>query len=99
MAQLGKLISKADSYDPLPYDSEVLEYQYDIYKNVWKQASDLRSKGELSRLGKNIQCPVVTIQGDYDPHLQLPAWPAKWHHAPTRTNDGGVDIPTLPFGR
>ena len=69
MAQLGKLISKADSYDPLPYDNEVLECQYDIYQNVWKQASDLRSSGELLELGKNIQCPVVAIQGDYDPHL------------------------------
>ena len=26
MARFGKLISKADSYDPLPYDSEVLQY-------------------------------------------------------------------------
>ncbi|MBC8276101.1 MAG: alpha/beta hydrolase [Chloroflexi bacterium] len=68
MARLGKLISKADSYDPLPYDSEVLECQYDIYQNVWKQASELRSSGKLLELGKKIQCPVVAIHGDYDPH-------------------------------
>lgn len=68
MAQFGKLISKADSYNPLPYDSEVLECRYDIYQNVWKQASELRSSGELLELGKNIQCPVVAIHGDYDPH-------------------------------
>jgi len=68
MARLGKLISKADSYDPLPYDSEMLECQYDIYQNVWKQASELRSSGELLELGKRMQCPVVAIHGDYDPH-------------------------------
>ncbi len=68
MAQLGKLIAKTDSYDPLPYDSEVLECQYDIYRNVWGQARELRSSGKLLELGKNIQCPVVAIHGDYDPH-------------------------------
>lgn len=69
MAQFGRLISKADSYDPLPYDSEVLECQYNIYQNVWQQARELRSSGKLLKLGKRIQCPVVAIQGDYDPHL------------------------------
>jgi pimeloyl-ACP methyl ester carboxylesterase len=69
MARLGKLISKADSYDPLPYDGEVLECRYDIYQNIWKQAMDLRISGKLLELGKKIQCPVVAIHGDYDPHL------------------------------
>lgn len=68
MAQLGKLISKADSYDPLPYDSEKLECQYDIYQRVWEQAAELRSSGQLLELGKRIQCPAVAIHGDYDPH-------------------------------
>jgi pimeloyl-ACP methyl ester carboxylesterase len=68
MAQLGKLISKADTYDPLPHGSEILECQYDIYKSIWKQASEIRSGGKLLALGKSIQCPVVAIHGDYDPH-------------------------------
>ncbi len=69
MARLGRLISKADSYDPLPYDSEVLECQYDIYQNVWKQVGELRNSGKLLELGEKIQCPVVAIHGNYDPHL------------------------------
>ena len=69
MAQLGKLVSKADSYDPLSNDSEQLECQYNIYQNVWEQAKELRSSGKLLELGKGIQCPVVVIHGDYDPHL------------------------------
>ena len=69
MARFGELMSKADSYDPLPHDSEILEYQYDIYRSVWDQARELRSSGKLLKLGERVQCPVVAIHGDYDPHL------------------------------
>ena len=68
MARLGKLISKADSNDPLPHKSEILECQYDIYQNVWEQARKLRSSGNLLEFGGKIQCPVIAIHGDYDPH-------------------------------
>ena len=68
MARLGELISRADSYDPLPHDDEVIECQYDIYQSVWDQARELRRSGKLLELGKRIGCPVVTIHGDYDPH-------------------------------
>jgi pimeloyl-ACP methyl ester carboxylesterase len=69
MARLGELISEADSYDPLPHDSEVLEGQYDLHVRVWEQASELRRSGKLLELGRSIQCPVVAIHGDYDPHV------------------------------
>jgi len=68
LARLGKLLSKADSYDPLPHDDEVLGCQYDVYRGVWEQAEQLRSSGRLLELGKRILCPVVAIHGDYDPH-------------------------------
>lgn len=68
MARFGKLIAKADSYDPLTYDSEVLQCHYDIYRNVWNEASELRSNGGLLELGKKIQCPVIAIHVSYDPH-------------------------------
>ena len=48
---------------------EVLEHRYDIYQNVWSQARELRISGEFLEIGKKIQCPVVAIHGDYDPHL------------------------------
>jgi pimeloyl-ACP methyl ester carboxylesterase len=69
MAQLGNLLAKADSYDPIPHESEVVECQYDINKSVWEQAKELRSSGKLLQPGKRIRCPVVAIHGDYDPHL------------------------------
>jgi pimeloyl-ACP methyl ester carboxylesterase len=68
LARLGKLISKADSYDPLPHRSEILECQYDIFQGVWGQAVKLRSSGKLLEFGMNIKCPVIAIHGDYDPH-------------------------------
>ena len=68
MSRLGEFILKADSYDPLPHRSEIIEYQYDTWQNVWPQASELRSNGQLLRLGLRIKCPVVAIHGDYDPH-------------------------------
>jgi pimeloyl-ACP methyl ester carboxylesterase len=68
MARLGELIDSADSYDPLPLESETLECQYDVYLSVWEQATKLRRSGELLELGKRIRCPVLAIHGDYDPH-------------------------------
>jgi pimeloyl-ACP methyl ester carboxylesterase len=68
MARLGKLLSRADSYNPLPHDDEILECHYDVFQGVWNQADQLRSSGKLLELGKRIKCPVVAIHGDYDPH-------------------------------
>lgn len=66
-ARLGKLIYKADSYDPVSYEDEALEFRFDIFQEVWGQASRLRAGGELLDLGGKIRCPVVAIHGDYDP--------------------------------
>lgn len=69
-ARFGELMGKADSFDSLPQDSEISEGSpdVDIYHQVWEQASKLRSSGKLLQLGERIQCPVVAIHGDYDPH-------------------------------
>jgi pimeloyl-ACP methyl ester carboxylesterase len=67
-ARFGELMDKADSYSPLPDDSEGLKRNPDIYRKVWPEAGKMRSNGELLQLGKMIQCPVVAIHGDYDPH-------------------------------
>jgi pimeloyl-ACP methyl ester carboxylesterase len=68
LARLGKLLTKADSYDPLSLGTEDLDVQYDIFVNVWKDAAEWRRSGKLLESGKKIQCPVVAIHGDYDPH-------------------------------
>jgi pimeloyl-ACP methyl ester carboxylesterase len=67
-ATLGEYFAKTDAYDPLPQQTEVAIPRYDIYERVWPQMAALRASGELLALGKIIQCPVVAIHGDYDPH-------------------------------
>jgi pimeloyl-ACP methyl ester carboxylesterase len=67
-AALGGYFAKTDAYDPLPQENGVVIPRYDVYERVWPQMAALRSSGELLALGKNIQCPVVAIHGDADPH-------------------------------
>lgn len=68
MARFGRLMDKADSCDPLPYDGETIRCRYKVYQGVWEQAKVLRSSGRLLELGQKIRCPVLAIHGDYDPH-------------------------------
>jgi pimeloyl-ACP methyl ester carboxylesterase len=68
LSRLGHLISIADAYDPFDYNTEGLMVSFDIYQSVWPEANQMRRKGELLDLGARIQCPVVAIHGDYDPH-------------------------------
>ncbi len=67
-AQLTKYLPKMDSYCPLPHHNDVIDFQFNIYESVWPEAAALRKSGKLLELGKHIQCPVVAIHGDYDPH-------------------------------
>jgi len=67
-ARFGDLMDKADSFAPLPHDDEILLCRPVIYQQVWTEAGKMRSIGELLQLAGKIQCPVVAIQGGYDPH-------------------------------
>lgn len=66
MSELGKLASLVDSFDPTSI--EPVSAQYDIFKKVWGEAELLRSRGGFVEAIKKIQCPVLAIHGDYDPH-------------------------------
>ena len=67
-ARLGKLLLKTDTFCPLHNLEETTEYHYTIFHHVWAEAEELRQSGKLLNAGKKIQCPVVAIHGDYDPH-------------------------------
>lgn len=67
-SKFGKLMTKIDSYDPLPFEEEELECNYEVFEGVWKEAEELRQSGKLVELGKDIRCPIIAIHGDYDPH-------------------------------
>lgn len=68
LAQLGRLFTRADAYNPLTLETEVLECQYAVHQSVWQEAEAFRASGELVQLGRSIECPVIAIHGDYDPH-------------------------------
>jgi pimeloyl-ACP methyl ester carboxylesterase len=72
LLRLGILLSKADAYDPIGDVSgelKVVNCRADIFQSVWPEAAKMRKSGELMALASKIQCPVVAIHGDYDPHL------------------------------
>jgi pimeloyl-ACP methyl ester carboxylesterase len=68
LERLGNLTSRADSYHPIPSNSEVIEYNPEIFSKVWDEAVQMRSEGKFIDMIKNIKCPVIAIHGDYDPH-------------------------------
>lgn len=67
LEKLAKFITKADAYDPLD-EKEEMWIDSEIYQKVWPEGDLLRESGALLQYGKSIQCPVVAIHGDYDPH-------------------------------
>lgn len=68
LAQLGRLLALADAYDPTHPDDEGFHCEYDIYHGVWDEACMLRKNRILLQMAKAIQCPVIAIHGDTDPH-------------------------------
>lgn len=67
--RVGQLLDKTDTYyDPLPVGLQAIAFEPSVYAAVWPEAAELRRSGTLLQLGRQIQCPVVAIHGDYDPH-------------------------------
>jgi pimeloyl-ACP methyl ester carboxylesterase len=67
MGRLFRLITKSESYDPLPLEDEVLQYQLGINIAVGREMRKFLEGGGLLKAGRQITCPVVAIQGDFDP--------------------------------
>ncbi len=66
--KLGEWMLRIDNFDPESLEENAIDYQPDVFEKVWNEASYLRSSGTLLQEGKKIRCPLVAIQGDYDPH-------------------------------
>ncbi len=65
----GEIYSRADMFDPLTTDLEVLEVQSEINNSVWSDFKTMRDKpAYLNNLFSKIKAPVVVIHGSYDPH-------------------------------
>lgn len=75
--KFGNIMKEADSFDPIQLEpGEVIKGQNHIFNKVWPEAAKMRETGELLTVGKKINCPVIAIHGDYDPHpyqgVQIP---------------------------
>lgn len=68
LGRLGCLLAIADAFDPVTLENEEFHCQYDMFKGVWEEASELRRNRILLGMAHSITCPVVAIHGDYDPH-------------------------------
>lgn len=71
LAAIGALSSRADTYDPVPNDAgetEETDVRYEVFQRVWAEAEELRTRGGFLELARRVECPVVAIHGDYDPH-------------------------------
>jgi pimeloyl-ACP methyl ester carboxylesterase len=69
--RLGVLCERADAFDPLPdpaNDADRTPFRPEIFERVWPEAAALRRSGELLERMRQIQCPIVAIHGDHDPH-------------------------------
>ncbi len=71
LEKLGALTSKTDTFEPIPIESkksDLIDVKGDIFHKVWNEADELRRSGKLLAIGKDINCPLIAIHGDYDPH-------------------------------
>jgi pimeloyl-ACP methyl ester carboxylesterase len=68
LAKLGNLLARADAFDPANVPEEGFHCQYDVFRGVWDEASELRRKQAILRMSREIRCPVMAIHGDWDPH-------------------------------
>jgi pimeloyl-ACP methyl ester carboxylesterase len=66
--KIGNLFKNTDAYNPDDSRHEPMTISADIYEGVWPVAAKLRQSGELLKMGEKIQCPVIAIHGDHDPH-------------------------------
>ncbi|QOR36350.1 alpha/beta hydrolase [Clostridium sp. 'deep sea'] len=67
-ARFGKLMGKLDTYDSVETEKNTSMISYEIFNKVWPQAHAMRKSGEMAKMGKQINCPVIAIHGDYDSH-------------------------------
>jgi pimeloyl-ACP methyl ester carboxylesterase len=73
-ARLGQLATKTDYFDPIEVENTKPESDKSSsgagnpFHAVLKEAQGMRKSGVLLSLADQIQCPVVALHGDFDPH-------------------------------
>lgn len=58
----------ASSCDYQPIENEMIDLDMDIYNSVCQEATKLRDSNDLIDCSDKIDCLVIAIHGDHDPH-------------------------------
>jgi len=66
--KIGDIISSADVLHEIRESASNSMPNYKQYEAIWPAAAQLRDSGELLQSASNVQCPLIAIHGDYDPH-------------------------------
>jgi pimeloyl-ACP methyl ester carboxylesterase len=66
MARLFRMFAKIESYDMVPNQDDVVEYQLDVNISVGLDTRQKLANSELLKMISGIKCPVLAIHGDYD---------------------------------
>jgi len=71
MSRLEEILLKSDSFSPSYADMnkhDSLPPDPRSFRALWHEGEQLRRSGALLSYGSSIECPVIGIHGDYDPH-------------------------------
>lgn len=70
LSRLVDIVNRTDNYEVIDIkdDHYMIKVDGKMYQKVWNKAAEMRKSGELVKLSKFIECEVLAIQGDYDPH-------------------------------
>ncbi len=66
--RFSELLTRTDAFDLLPEDEWEITLDPNIFREVWAEASGMRTNGELLKLGATVECRVVALHGEHDPH-------------------------------
>jgi pimeloyl-ACP methyl ester carboxylesterase len=66
--KFGDLSSKADYFKRINFNDDILDYQPAVFQTIMRESLYLRKSGKLLRMAGRVNCPVVAIHGDFDPH-------------------------------
>ncbi|MFP3871638.1 MAG: alpha/beta fold hydrolase [Candidatus Aenigmatarchaeota archaeon] len=68
LKEYSVLMMELGSYDLLRPRNEPNEVIREVNEKVWAKAEKLRKTGELLEMSEDIDCPILAIHGDHDPH-------------------------------
>jgi len=68
MQDIQELVDQTDNFELIAPKDPILKFDHQQYNHIWLEAVSLRKNGTLLANAKTVNCPVIGIHGDYDPH-------------------------------